>query len=163
MRMATILGAIGLAVTAVPAMAEIPVSPAPAIEDGSLIAASVAGAIGCAVATGAQGVDSAWFRDKPQWLPSPEGFKDSSGRVTIRIAKELIGSRQVCESITQFASQSDQDQVVRALEILLKKKLVDGESWIFTTQAGQRNMTIYPSRFSTQPRLRVVSSSLAGL
>ncbi|GLR47496.1 hypothetical protein [Sphingomonas astaxanthinifaciens] len=133
-------------------------------EDAQLIAETVAAGIGCAVATGEERVDTLYFAGKPGWTQDAVSgtVTGQTGKVVIAFAKDPDGVVRSCEATAKMASQADQDQVLKALQVLLRKTLVDGQPWQFATASGPRNLTIIPDRISATPAIRFVSKSSAG-
>ena len=118
----------------------------------------------CVLAASKSGVNFASFEKDAEWLAESDGsgFRHRSAPVSVTFPKDSDGVARVCEARATLASQDDQSQMVKAFEILLKKKPVvqsDSVIWLLNTKTGPRGLQIFSDKKSPQPQVRLVGAA----
>ncbi len=110
------------------------------------------------------GSDLNRFSVEGGWVTSADGrsvaHKDFP--IAVNLPADPDGVARICEVRATMASQSDQKEMLLALEVLLRKKPIeqaDSLIWMFGSQKNARGLQIFPDFKNEQPEVRLVGAA----
>lgn len=144
--------------------AVLPLASAQAESDPSRLATIAEAGVTCVLAANKAGADLKRFSVDGGWVASADGrsvtHKDFP--IAVNLPADPDGLARNCEVRATMASQSDQKEMLLALEVLLRKKPIaqaDSIIWMFGSLQNARGLQFFPDYKREQPEIRFVGAA----
>jgi hypothetical protein len=132
--------------------------------DPARLAAVAEAAVSCALTADKNGANASRFKSEGGWIPDEAGkeIRHNKFPIVVTLPPDPDGVSRNCEVRATMASQSDQKEMLLALEVLLRPKPIeqtDSIIWMFGKPPTVRGLQFYPDKKSKQPQIRFVGAA----
>jgi hypothetical protein len=132
--------------------------------DPARLAAITEAGVSCVLTADKNGANASRFQSDDGWVVDAAGknIRHVKYPIAVTLPTDADGVSRVCEVRATMASQSDQKEMLRALEVLLRQKPMkqaDSIIWMFGKVPNVRGLQFYPDNKSEQPEIRFVGAA----
>ena len=132
--------------------------------DPARLAAIAEAGVSCVLSADKSGANVQRFASDGGWIVSESGKEVNHNKFPIKVTlpADPDGVSRVCEARATMASQSDQKEMLKALEVLLRQKPMtqtDSVIWMFGKAPNARGLQFFPDYKSERPEIRFVGAA----
>ncbi|MDX2210945.1 MAG: hypothetical protein SFV20_11390 [Sphingopyxis sp.] len=142
----------------------LPLFSAQAESDPPRLAAIAEAGVSCVLSADKVGADVKRFSAEGGWVAADDGksVKHKVYPIAVTLLQDADGVARTCEVRATMASQSDQKEMLAALEVLLRKKPIKQTNsiiWMFGSPPNARGLQYFPDYQNELPEIRFVGAA----
>ena len=118
----------------------------------------------CALSADKVGANTSRFIGNSGWVVGEDGkeVRHNAFPIVVTLPADPDGLSRICKVEATMASQSDQKEMLLALEVLLRQKPIeqaDSVIWMFGKAPNARGLQFFPDYKSDRPEVRFIGAA----
>lgn len=131
--------------------------------DPARLAAIAEAGVSCVLSADKGGANVKRFTSDGGWVVSESGkeVRHDKFPIVVTLPADPDGVSRICEARATMVSQSDQKEMLKALEVLLRQKPINQTEsviWMFGKPPNARGLQFFPDYKSERPEVRFVGA-----